>query len=67
MLQRGGTFVLYYSALDGVTGEQCISEAVATQPQGPYVDSSKTPLVCQLNLGGSMDPSPFVGADGTPT
>ena len=65
VLQRGGTFVLYYSALDGVTGEQCISDAVATQPQGPYVDSSKTPLVCQLNLGGSLDPSPFVGTDGS--
>ena len=65
VLQRDGTFVLYYSALDGVTGEQCISEAVASQPQGPYVDSSKTPLVCQLALGGSMDPSPFVGADGS--
>jgi len=66
VLQRGSTFVLYYSVLDGTTGEECISEAVATQPAGPYIDSSKKPLVCQLNLGGSMDPSPFVSPDGTP-
>lgn len=66
MLQRGNSYVLYYSALDGKTGDQCISEAVAGQPQGPYLDTSKSPLVCQLDLGGSLDPSPYVGADGNP-
>ncbi len=66
VLQRGNSYVLYYSALDGKTGDQCISEAVAGQPQGPYLDTSKSPLVCQLDLGGSLDPSPYVGADGNP-
>ncbi len=66
VLQRGSTFVLYYSAVYSPTGEQCISEAVANRPQGPYVDSSSQPLICQTSLGGSMDPSPFVDADGTP-
>jgi hypothetical protein len=66
VLQRGSTYVLYYSSVYTATGEQCISEAVATQPQGPYVDSSQYPLECQVTLGGSIDPSPFVGADGNP-
>ena len=66
VLQRGNTFVLYYSAVYTPTGEQCISEAVATQPQGPYVDDSTLPLMCQTALGGSIDPTPFVDADGTP-
>jgi len=66
VLQRGNTFVLYYSAIYAPTGEQCISEAVATQPQGPYVDDSTLPLMCQTALGGSIDPTPFVDADGTP-
>jgi beta-xylosidase len=65
VLQQGSSYVLYYSALDGTTGDQCISEAVATQPQGPYTDTSQTPLVCQLDLGGSIDPSPYVATDGT--
>jgi beta-xylosidase len=65
VLQRGGTFVLYYSAIYAPTGEQCISEAVATQPEGPYVDSSTLPLMCQTALGGSFDPTPFVDTDGT--
>ena len=56
--------MLYYSALDGSTGDQCISDAVATQPQGPYIDSTQTPLVCQLDQGGSLDPSPYVSANG---
>jgi beta-xylosidase len=66
VLQRGNTFVLYYSAVYTPTGEQCISEAVASQPQGPYEDDSTFPLMCQTALGGSIDPTPFVDADGTP-
>ncbi len=66
VLRRGANYVLYYSVLDGTTGEECISDAVATQPAGPYIDSTKKPLVCQLNLGGSMDPSPYVSPAGTP-
>ena len=66
VLQRGSTFVLYYSAVYAPTGQQCISEAVATQPQGPYVDSSSLPLMCQTALGGSIDPTPFVDTNGTP-
>ncbi len=66
VLQRGATYLLYYSAVYTPTGQQCISEAVATQPQGPYVDNSALPLMCQTALGGSIDPTPFVDANGTP-
>jgi hypothetical protein len=66
--QFGGTFVLYYSAIVAGPGggEQCISAATATQPQGPFLDDSTSPLVCQSALDGSIDPSPFVDSDGTP-
>ncbi len=66
VLPRGNSYVMYYSAVYGTSGEQCISEAVASQPQGPYIDSSQWPIVCQLALGGSIDASPMVTADGTP-
>ena len=68
VLQVGGTFDLFYSAkvAGPGNGEECISVATATQPQGPFVDSSTAPLECQPSLGGSIDPSPFVNADGTP-
>jgi hypothetical protein len=66
VLQRGSHFVLYYSAVYAPTGQECISEAVANQPEGPYVDSSTLPLMCQTALGGSIDPTPFVDAGGLP-
>lgn len=64
VLQRGTSFVLYYTTRHRATDLQCISRAVSPLPQGPYVDSSEAPLICQTDRGGSIDPSPFVGADG---
>jgi Glycosyl hydrolases family 43 len=62
----GGVYVLYYAALVAGPGggEECISVATATQPQGPFNDSSTAPLECQPALGGSIDPSPFINTDG---
>ncbi len=64
VLALGTTDVLYYTADDAALNEQCLSVATADAPQGPYVDTSSAPLVCQA--GGSIDPSPFVDTDGTP-
>ena len=50
---HGGRYVLYYTASSGT---QCVGRAVATSPRGPFVDSSKTALVCQKSIGGSIDP-----------
>jgi beta-xylosidase len=67
VLQVGGTFVLYYVAMvAGARDEECISVATATSPEGPFADNSVAPLVCQSSLNGSIDPSPFVDATGTP-
>ncbi|HEY5110384.1 MAG TPA: glycoside hydrolase family 43 protein [Acidimicrobiales bacterium] len=68
VLQIGNSFVLYYSVRMAAPGggQECISVATATRPQGPFIDTSTGPLECQSPLGGSIDPSPFVGSDGTP-
>ncbi len=68
VVQLGSTYVLYYSAIVAGSGggEMCISAATSTQPQGPFTDTSAAPVVCQPSLGGSIDPSPFVDANGTP-
>jgi len=66
VFELDGQFVLYYAALSGTSGTQCISVAVAADPQGPFIDASTAPLVCQQDLGGSIDPSPFLDAAGTP-
>ena len=61
-----GQYVMYYASRDAAIGLQCISVATATNPAGPFVDTSTGPLVCQSALGGSIDPQPFIDADGTP-
>nr|WP_221277058.1 glycoside hydrolase family 43 protein [Deinobacterium chartae] len=58
-------YVLYYTARHTESGRQCIGAARASRPEGPFVDRSGKPLVCQLKLGGSIDASPFVDKDGT--
>jgi beta-xylosidase len=70
VLQRGGTYVLYYTAHHSASGFQCISRATAPSVAGPYRDDSKQPFICQIDgldrLCGSIDPSPFVDAAGSP-
>ncbi|HUI03055.1 MAG TPA: glycoside hydrolase family 43 protein [Acidimicrobiales bacterium] len=60
----GGTYVMYYSTEVAATGQDCISLATATTPTGPFVDNSSTPFICQAQLGGSIDPQPFVDTNG---
>jgi len=64
VLARDGHYVLYYTAREASSHLQCISRAVASSPAGPFLDDSTAPLVCQHEYGGSIDPSPFVDADG---
>ncbi len=66
VLERGGSFVLYYSAVHAFTGLHCIGRAVAAEPAGPFHDGFGEPLVCQDDQRGVIDPSPIVGDDGRP-
>lgn len=60
-LQVAAGWVLYYSTQEAATGLECLGRAVAARPEGPYVDASASPLVCQRSMGGDIDPS--VGRD----
>jgi beta-xylosidase len=66
VLARPGGFVLYFAAHSRATGGQCVGAATSTSATGPFTSSAAEPLVCQPELGGSIDPYPFVDADGTP-
>jgi beta-xylosidase len=57
-------YVLYYSTRVAGTTTQCISRATAATPTGPFVDDSTGPMVCQRDLGGSIDPSVVTDGDG---
>lgn len=65
VMQRDEQFVLYYTTRFVEAGRQCISRAISDDPAGPFHDDSEEPFLCQLELGGSIDPSPFVDTDGT--
>ncbi|MFC0030977.1 glycoside hydrolase family 43 protein [Micromonospora chaiyaphumensis] len=58
-------FALYYTVADRDSGRQCLGRAVASTPLGPYRDDTEGPLVCQAELGGSIDASPYRDADGS--
>ena len=62
---RHGRYLLYYTTHDRASDQQCISVAAASAPAGPFIDSSSGPLVCQTDLGGSIDPDAFTDRDGT--
>ena len=61
-----GSYLMYYTAEFAPTGTQCVTVAVASSPQGPFIDNSVLPLECQQSLGGSIDPSQFFDANGVP-
>ena len=62
----GGTYLLYYAVDVAGTGQECISVASSSRPQGPFADKSTAPLECQKSLGGSIDPASFIDTSGTP-
>jgi beta-xylosidase len=64
VMQIGDKWLLYYTAANPSTKTQCVGVAVASGPQGPFVDSSPQPLVCQPSEGGTIDANPFRDADG---
>ncbi len=57
-------FVMYYTATDTDSGDQCIGMATSAVPIGPYTDNNSGPVVCQTGLGGSIDPDIFTDDNG---
>lgn len=57
-------YVMYYTTKAPNPTIQCISVAVGSKPQGPYVDRSSGPLVCEKDQGGSIDAHAFTSSDG---
>ncbi len=65
VLPRAGAFLMYYTTRHAASGRQCISVATSATPGGPFTDTSSGPLLCQLENGGSIDPSPIVTPSGS--
>jgi hypothetical protein len=63
--QFGSHYMLYFSAQLASEAQHtmCIGDAISTSVAGPYI-ASPAPLICQLSLGGSIDPRVFVDSNG---
>ena len=59
----GSTYVMHFTAWHKGSGRQCIGAATSSSPAGPFTPTSKKPLVCQLEFGGSIDASVFREGD----
>ncbi len=62
-------YVMYYTARSQDSsqwgGKECVGVATSAVVDGPYVDTADAPLICATAAGGTIDPSPFVAADGS--
>jgi beta-xylosidase len=64
VMKVGTRWLLYYTANHRKRDVQCLGIAIADNPKGPFRDTSAEPMVCQLDLGGTIDANPFRDADG---
>lgn len=64
VMKVGGKWLLYYTANHRRRNVQCVGVAAADDPRGPFKDNSAEPLVCQFDLGGTIDANPFRDKDG---
>ena len=59
-----GQWRLYYAIPHAVSRLRCISVATAVSAEGPYVDRSPIPLMCDDKRGGAIDPEVFDDDEG---
>jgi beta-xylosidase len=59
VIRIGETYVLYHVSRDTESDRQCIGVAVADSPEGQFKAASAEPLICQVDMGGSIDAYPF--------
>jgi beta-xylosidase len=64
VLAHNDRFLLFFTARERASGRQCTGVAQSADPLGPFVSAAAEPLICQRELGGTIDASPFRDADG---
>ncbi len=64
VLKTSSGYVLYFTARHAKSDLQCVGAATSADPLGPFTSQATEPLICQYELGGTIDASPFRDADG---
>jgi beta-xylosidase len=64
VLKLEDRYLLFFTARERASGRQCTGVAQSADPMGPFTSDAAAPLVCQRDLGGTIDASPFRDTDG---
>ena len=64
VMELDGRYLLFFTAREKASGRQCTGVAASNDPLGPFTSDAAEPLICQRDLGGTIDASPFRDADG---
>ena len=64
VIKTDAGYVLHFTAHDRKSDLQCLGAAFSPNPLGPFVSDATEPLVCQTELGGTIDSHPFRDDDG---
>lgn len=64
VLRRGDRYLLYFTAKERSSGLQCVGVAESGDALGPFTSEADEPLVCQREIGGTIDPNVFEDSDG---
>lgn len=59
-----GRYLLFFTAREKASGRQCTGVATSTDPLGPFSSDAPEPMICQRDLRGMVDASPFRDAGG---
>ncbi len=64
VMELDGRYLLYFTARERASGRQCTGVATSADPLGPFASEAAEPLICQRELGGTIDATPFRDEDG---
>jgi beta-xylosidase len=64
VIRHENRYLLYFTAKERSSQKQCVGVASSADPRGPFTSAATEPLVCQRDIGGTIDPHAFRDADG---
>ena len=64
VIRHQDVYLLYFTAKERSSGKQCVGVASSTDPRGPFTSAATEPMVCQRDIGGTIDPHAFRDRDG---
>ncbi len=65
VVHRAHDYLMYVTVPERASGRECIAAMASSVPGGPYHDAIGGPVVCQRELGGSIDPAVATDGGGT--